>query len=66
MSTATVSPLLTIEDLSKYLCVPIGTLYRWRSRGEGPVGYKVGKHVRFRQRDVEAWLAGRRDAEERY
>jgi hypothetical protein len=32
------------------------TLYRWRHRGDGPVGYRIGRHVRYRREAVEAWL----------
>lgn len=50
--------LMTIEDLSAYLGVPKNTLYQWRTKGKGPVGRKVGKHVRYRESDVDAWLEG--------
>jgi hypothetical protein len=37
--------LLTITDLSEMLGVPVDTLYGWRHRGEGPAGYRIGRHV---------------------
>jgi predicted DNA-binding transcriptional regulator AlpA len=33
------------------------TLDQWRYLGKGPAYIKVGKHVRYRRADVEAWLA---------
>jgi excisionase family DNA binding protein len=48
--------LLTVKDLADYLGVPVATLYQWRYRGEGPAGFRVGKHVRYRWRDVEEWI----------
>ena len=51
--------LMTIAKLSTMLGVPIDTLYGWRHRGEGPKGYRVGRHVRYRGSTVEAWLEGR-------
>jgi excisionase family DNA binding protein len=64
-----VDPLLTVEDLAAYLDVPVATLYAWRCRGQGPVGFRVGKHLRYRRSDVEAWIRGRleltRDARRR-
>jgi excisionase family DNA binding protein len=48
--------LLSPEELSSYLGVPLATVYRWRSRREGPLGMRVGRHVRYRLRDVERWL----------
>ena len=48
--------LMTITDLSEMLGVPVDTLYGWRQRGEGPEGYRIGRHVRYRRAPVEAWL----------
>ncbi|MGH8936884.1 MAG: DNA-binding protein [Acidimicrobiia bacterium] len=28
--------------------MPAATLYQWRYRGEGPRGFRVGKHLRYR------------------
>jgi excisionase family DNA binding protein len=50
--------LMSIQDLSDYLGVPVNTLYQWRTKGKGPVGRKVGRHVRYRASDVDAWLDG--------
>ena len=54
--------LLTPAELARYLQVPLTTIYRWRSRGEGPPGMRLGRHVRFRLGDVEQWLDHRRDS----
>ncbi|MYW97181.1 helix-turn-helix domain-containing protein [Amycolatopsis rubida] len=48
--------LMTIEDLSEHLGVPVNTLYKWRTKGYGPTGRRVGKYVRYRPADVEAWI----------
>jgi excisionase family DNA binding protein len=48
--------LMTLTELSELLGVPVGTLYAWRYRGEGPAGYRIGRHVRYRRVEVEAWL----------
>lgn len=50
-----------IEALAEELGVPVRTIYAWRSRGQGPRGYKIGKHVRFRRSDVEDWLERQAD-----
>jgi excisionase family DNA binding protein len=52
-------PLLSPEELAAYLGVPLATVYRWRSRREGPLGMRVGRHVRYRLSDVERWLEER-------
>ncbi len=53
--------LLSLTDVSEMLGIPVHTLYRWRYRGDGPVGYRVGRHVRYRREAVEAWLEQRAD-----
>ena len=52
-----VAPLWSITDVSAFLGVPVATLYLWRHLGNGPRAYRLGKHLRYRQADVEAWLA---------
>jgi excisionase family DNA binding protein len=56
--------LLSLTDLSEMLGVPVHTLYRWRYKGDGPVGYRVGRHVRYRREAVEAWLEQQADQRE--
>ena len=53
--------LLSLADLSEMLDIPVHTLYRWRCKGDGPVGYRVGRHVRYRREAVEAWLEQQAD-----
>ena len=61
MNGTTDERLMTIDDLSEMLGIPIETLYGWRHRGQGPQGYRVGRHVRYRRSTVEAWLEGQAD-----
>lgn len=48
--------LLTVQELAEYLGVPVATLYQWRHRREGPPGFRVGRHVRYRWSDVHEWI----------
>lgn len=48
--------LMSIDDLAALIQVPVKTVYNWRTEGKGPKGIKLGKYVRFRRVDVEAWL----------
>lgn len=48
--------LLRVQELAEYLGVPVATLYQWRYRGEGPAGFRVGRHLRYRWSEVEAWI----------
>ena len=53
------SRLLTVQDLADYLDVPVATIYAWRYRRQGPPGFRVGRHLRFRLSDVERWISDR-------
>lgn len=48
--------LLTPQEVADYLAVPVLTLQTWRASRKGPPAYRVGKHVRYRREEVDAWL----------
>ena len=48
--------LLTIEQLSNYLQIPVQTLYAWRHENVGPRALKARRALRYRRTDVDAWL----------
>ena len=47
--------LMTTQDLARYLQCSMTTVRRWISRGEIP-HIRLGKLVRFRRSEVDAWL----------
>lgn len=49
-------PLLTLQEVSDILRVPVATLRYWRHVGTGPKSFRIGQHVRFRRADVNAWV----------
>jgi excisionase family DNA binding protein len=53
--------LMTLAELSEMLGIPVNTLYGWRCRGEGPPGYRIGRHIRYRRAAVEAWIETQTD-----
>lgn len=53
--------MLTAQEVADALGVPLATLYSWRSTGKGPRGFRVGKHLRFKASDVDAWLERQAD-----
>jgi excisionase family DNA binding protein len=53
--------LWTTGELADYLGVPVNTIYTWRKTGQGPPGYRVGRHLRFHRDEVEKWLRTRHD-----
>ena len=48
--------LWSVDDVSKYLGVPVATLYRWRCTGYGPKSMRIGRYIRYRKADVFEWL----------
>ncbi|MBT4187449.1 MAG: helix-turn-helix domain-containing protein [Gemmatimonadales bacterium] len=55
------SEWLSTNDLAEWLQVPPATVSRWRYQDTGPVGYRVGRHIRYRRDDIETWLQQRRE-----
>jgi Helix-turn-helix domain len=51
--------LMSLTDVSEMLGIPVHTLYRWRYMGDGPVGYRVGRYVRYRREASRpGWSSG--------
>ena len=50
--------LLTIDDLARILLVKKSTIYQWVHLRLIPF-VKVGRFVRFREKDIERWLSSR-------
>jgi DNA-binding transcriptional MerR regulator len=48
--------LLTIQDVSRMLQVPVETLRRWRRTRVGPHSFKVQGQVRYRPESVERYI----------
>ena len=46
---------LSPDDLAERLGVPVKTVYQWNTSGLGPPRLRIGRHVRYRLRDVVAW-----------
>lgn len=51
-----VEPLMTPQQAADYLAVSLSSLYtNWRVWGIP--AHKIGKHLRFRVAEVDAWIA---------
>ena len=48
-------PVMTIEEASKYLQIPLSSLYKLAQDGKIPC-QKVGRHWRFRKERIDNWL----------
>ncbi len=52
-------PLWTPTETAEFLRIPRQTLYKWRVTGDGPPGYRVGRHLRYLPAEVKAWVRAR-------
>lgn len=48
---------MTLPELADLLSVSNQALYDLRSKGRGPRGFRVGRLLRFRVSEVDAWIA---------
>jgi len=49
-------PVVTLSQLAAQVGVSVQTLYDLRSQGRGPRGFRVGRELRFRVSEIDAWL----------
>lgn len=54
--------LLGVPELAELLTVDAATVRRWRRENRLPPALVVGKTVRWRPEDIEAWIAENREA----
>lgn len=47
--------MLSPNRLAERYDVPVATIYSWRTKGYGPKGIRVGKHVRYSMVEIERW-----------
>lgn len=53
--------LWTVNDVSRYLRIPVETLYQWRKKRIGPPAGKVGRHLRYEAEQVRQWFRNQED-----
>lgn len=58
MAKQTQDPVMTIDDLARYLKLSVSTLYKLCAEGKVP-GQKVGRHWRFHREVIDAWIGHR-------
>ena len=49
--------VLSISELAACLHVSVQTIYDLRSQGRGPRGFRIGRELRFRRSEIDAWLS---------
>ena len=53
---ARIDDLWDVDDVSRYLRIPVATLYQWRHLGTGPKSRRIGRHLRYVPEDVVSWV----------
>ncbi len=56
LNTIDPDALLTEAQSADFLSLSIRTLQAWRVRGGGPLFVRAGRAVRYRRRDLIAWM----------
>jgi hypothetical protein len=49
--------LLTQAEAGEYLSLSPRLLQQWRYLGQGPPYARLGRHIRYRRADLDAWVA---------
>ena len=52
--------LMTVDEVSEYLRCSVSMVRRLVGRSEIPY-FRLGRLVRFRRREIDAWLSGRQE-----
>jgi excisionase family DNA binding protein len=70
MNLSTSSPndfesILSLSELADRLGVTAQTIYDLRSQGRGPHGFRLGRQLKFRTSEVDAWLRRLEEADAR-
>ena len=58
-STTQIKPVamvMTVTQAAEYLGLAVSTLNKWRCHGGGPVFIKMGRAVRYRVEDLDAYI----------
>ena len=58
-ASGTEDEFLSPSGLADLFGIPVSSVYRWNVEGTGPPRCRLGKHVRYRRRDVERWIESR-------
>lgn len=51
-----IDELIPTSGAARIIGVSEGTLRYWRYMDQGPQSFRVGRHVKYRREDIEAWL----------
>ena len=52
--------LLSPAEVQEVYNIPVTTLEKWRSLKIGPNYHKLGKHIRYKPKDIDQWIESKR------
>ena len=55
-----IKPVMNVQQAACYLGLAVSTLNKWRCYGDGPLFIKMGRSVRYRLKDLNDYIEGRR------
>jgi excisionase family DNA binding protein len=58
--------ILSLSELAVRLGVTAQTIYDLRSQGRGPHGFRIGRQLKFRASEVDAWLRRLEESDARH
>ncbi|MFE0316572.1 MULTISPECIES: helix-turn-helix transcriptional regulator [Streptomyces] len=50
------SEFMSPKELAEFLGISVASLYTMNTYGTAPRRIRVGRHIRYRRTDVDAWL----------
>ena len=53
--------LMTPPEVADLLQIPVSTLYRWRYERRGPASVRVGRVLRYKPSELQAWIESQAD-----
>jgi len=62
LASAEPDRLLSIDEVSELLQLPVQSIYKQRSLGLFCPAYKIGRHLRWKRHELFDWLESKRDA----
>lgn len=58
MTTTVKNHLLTIKQIQEQIQASRVSIWRWEKEGKFPKHIKLGRSIRWRESDIQAWIDG--------
>lgn len=52
--------LLSPVEVQEVYNIPVTTLEKWRSLKIGPIYHKLGKHIRYKPKNIDQWIESKK------